>query len=142
MRTSAFVFLLALVFATTIDLVDSDAGLDAGLRPLTRVERSTHEAAEHSEASNATYTQCRESSSHGQGHGPPAVEVAKWNWDHVGLYLTITVFIVLSGLAKVGKIRGQFHESNVKSKIPPGRICHNLNRNFTPLYSGSKFRST
>ena len=33
----------------------------------------------------------------------PAVEVVKWNWHHVGLILTITIFIVLSGLAKVGK---------------------------------------
>ena len=33
----------------------------------------------------------------------PGVHVAQWNWDHVGVYLTITAFIVISGLAKVGE---------------------------------------
>jgi hypothetical protein len=49
--------------------------------------------------------QCREESVHNTSDGSTSVEVAKWNWDHVGLYLTITVFIVLSGLAKVGNTR-------------------------------------
>ena len=30
------------------------------------------------------------------------VHVASWNWDHVGVFITITAFIVFSGLAKVG----------------------------------------
>ena len=47
--------------------------------------------------------QCVEESSHNATDVPPSVVVAKWNWNHVGLYLTITGFIVLSGLAKVGK---------------------------------------
>ena len=33
---------------------------------------------------------------------PEGIHIAKWNWDHVGIYLTITSFVVLSGLAKVG----------------------------------------
>ena len=49
---------------------------------------------------------CREAASHEASDGPPSVEVAKWNWHHVGLYLTITIFIVLSGLAKVGESVG------------------------------------
>jgi hypothetical protein len=31
------------------------------------------------------------------------VHVAGWNWEHVGVYITITLFIVGSGLAKVGE---------------------------------------
>ena len=42
-----------------------------------------------------------------QGTGSPshqvAVRVASWRWDHVGVYITIIVFVVISGLAKVGK---------------------------------------
>ena len=31
------------------------------------------------------------------------IHIASWNWDHVGVFITVTTFIVLSGLAKVGK---------------------------------------
>ena len=41
-----------------------------------------------------------EEASH-ESHG---IHVASWNWDHVGIYIIITLFIVLSGLAKVGKL--------------------------------------
>ena len=38
-----------------------------------------------------------------------AVKVASWRWDHVGVYITIIVFVVVSGLAKVGKFpRGAY----------------------------------
>ena len=40
-----------------------------------------------------------ESSDSEEVHG---VHVASWNWDHVGVFITITAFIVFSGLAKVG----------------------------------------
>ena len=40
-----------------------------------------------------------ESSESEEAHG---VHVASWNWDHVGVFITITAFIVFSGLAKVG----------------------------------------
>ena len=33
------------------------------------------------------------------------VHVVSWRWDHMGVYVTITLFIVLSGLAKVGEFR-------------------------------------
>ena len=33
---------------------------------------------------------------------PEGIHVASWNWDHVGVFITITGFIVFSGLAKVG----------------------------------------
>ena len=31
------------------------------------------------------------------------IHIASWNWDHVGVFITITVFVVFSGLAKVGE---------------------------------------
>ena len=31
------------------------------------------------------------------------VHVVSWNWHHVGVYITITLFVVFSGAAKVGK---------------------------------------
>ena len=34
---------------------------------------------------------------------PEGIHVASWNWDHAGIYITFTTFIVLSGLAKVGE---------------------------------------
>ena len=30
------------------------------------------------------------------------IHIASWNWEHVGVFITVTAFIVLSGLAKVG----------------------------------------
>ena len=41
-----------------------------------------------------------ESSDSEETHG---IHVASWNWDHVGVFITITAFIVFSGLAKVGR---------------------------------------
>ena len=41
------------------------------------------------------------SNSQGETEG---IHIASWNWDHVGVFITVTAFIVLSGLAKVGKI--------------------------------------
>jgi hypothetical protein len=56
----------------------------------------------------STRAQCRTQSHNiSSEDGPPSVKVAKWNWHHVGLNLTITAFIVLSGLAKVGQKRDQ-----------------------------------
>ena len=47
------------------------------------------------------------SRSEGAGHDKneevPGVHVVSWRWDHVGVFVTITLFIVLSGLAKVGE---------------------------------------
>jgi hypothetical protein len=37
------------------------------------------------------------------GEEPTGIHVASWRWDHVGIYVTITLFLVLAGLAKVGK---------------------------------------
>lgn len=43
-------------------------------------------------------------SSGGEDHEEkPSIELAKLDWGHVGIYVTITLFIVLSGLAKVGE---------------------------------------
>ena len=41
-----------------------------------------------------------ESSDSEETHG---IHVASWNWDHVGVFITITAFVVFSGLAKVGR---------------------------------------
>ena len=35
--------------------------------------------------------------------GEVGVHVVSWRWDEVGVYITITLFVVLSGLAKVGE---------------------------------------
>ena len=39
---------------------------------------------------------------HDKNEETPGVHVVSWRWDHVGVFITITLFIVLSGLAKVG----------------------------------------
>ena len=33
---------------------------------------------------------------------PDGIHIASWNWGHVGVFITVTGFIVFSGLAKVG----------------------------------------
>ena len=43
-----------------------------------------------------------EEAGHGKNEEVPGVHVVSWRWDHVGVFVTITLFIVLSGLAKVG----------------------------------------
>ena len=40
-----------------------------------------------------------------------AVKVVSWRWDHVGVYITIIVFVVVSGLAKVGKLHCGAYET-------------------------------
>ena len=45
------------------------------------------------------------------------IHIASWNWDHVGIFITITAFIVLSGLAKVGKIAVIVLNSTIMSLI-------------------------
>ena len=45
------------------------------------------------------------------------IHIASWNWDHVGIFITITAFIVLSGLAKVGKIAMIVLNSTIMSLI-------------------------
>lgn len=40
----------------------------------------------------------------GGDHDKPIhVHLVSWNWHHVGVYITITLFVIFSGLAKVGK---------------------------------------
>ena len=42
------------------------------------------------------------------------MHLAVWNWEEVGVYLTITLFIVLSGMAKL-----VFHKMHwLSSRIP------------------------
>ena len=106
MRTSALVFLLALVTIATVVLVNSDSSFGAGLEPAGRVKRSSSAVVHEG---NNSLNLCSDQPTHSTPKGPPAVAVAKWNWSHVGLYLTITIFIVLSGLAKVGKTIKKFY---------------------------------
>jgi hypothetical protein len=42
------------------------------------------------------------SSSHETEHH--GIHVANWRWDEIGVFFTLSVFIVVSGLAKVGKL--------------------------------------
>ena len=58
-----------------------------------------------------------------------AVKVASWRWDHVGVYITIIIFVVVSGLAKVGKLKRAkvlyfdiIERSNLFCSLPPCRI--------------------
>ena len=51
----------------------------------------------------ATPGNCESIVSNEPSDQPEGIHIAQWNWDHVGIYLTITIFVVLSGLAKVGK---------------------------------------
>lgn len=39
---------------------------------------------------------------HGEKHH--GVHVANWRWDEIGVFFTFAVFIIVSGLAKVGKL--------------------------------------
>ena len=57
----------------------------------------------------STWTAVACSSGHDE---KPSIELAKLDWGHVGIYVTITLFIVLSGLAKVGK-SDKYHFSSV-----------------------------
>jgi hypothetical protein len=50
--------------------------------------------------------------SNGTGHD--GIHLASWNWTGVGSYLTVTIFVILSGLAKVG-----FHHLHwLSSRVP------------------------
>ena len=51
----------------------------------------------------ATPGNCESTISNAPIDQPEGIHIAQWNWDHVGIYLTITIFVVLSGLAKVGR---------------------------------------
>lgn len=35
--------------------------------------------------------------------GHSGIHVASWRWDEIGIYITFTTFIIVAGLAKVGK---------------------------------------
>lgn len=37
-------------------------------------------------------------------HHHHGIHVASWRWDEIGIYITFTTFIIVAGLAKVGKI--------------------------------------
>ena len=53
------------------------------------------------------------SSSSEEGHDHQ-IHLAGWNWEHVGIYLTIILFVLLSGLAKV-----VFHKLHwLSSRVP------------------------
>ena len=44
--------------------------------------------------------------SHAEGnehHHDHGIHVASWRWDEIGIYITFTTFIIVAGLAKVGK---------------------------------------
>lgn len=51
----------------------------------------------------------------GESHGDEErIHLAGWNWHHVGIYLTIILFILLSGMAKV-----VFHKLHwLSSRVP------------------------
>jgi hypothetical protein len=42
------------------------------------------------------------SSSHGTEHH--GIHVANWRWDEIGVFFTFALFILVSGLAKVGRL--------------------------------------
>jgi hypothetical protein len=44
----------------------------------------------------------REAEHHGEKHH--GVHIASWRWDEIGVFFTFAVFIIVSGLAKVGKL--------------------------------------
>jgi hypothetical protein len=44
----------------------------------------------------------REAEHHGEKHH--GIHIANWRWDEIGVFFTFAVFIVVSGLAKVGKL--------------------------------------
>lgn len=37
------------------------------------------------------------------------IHVANWRWDEIGVFFTFAVFIIVSGLAKVGKLLGIYY---------------------------------
>jgi hypothetical protein len=43
-----------------------------------------------------------DSSDHGKEHH--GVHIANWRWDEIGVFFTFAVFIIVSGLSKVGKL--------------------------------------
>lgn len=49
------------------------------------------------------------------------VHLVSWRWDHMGLYITITVFIIFSGLAKVGEFTpwGDFSRARSEPIVLP-----------------------
>ncbi len=59
------------------------------------LDRDRREAEAAAETTAATTEEEEEEEAH--------VHVVSWRWDEMGVYVTITLFIVLSGLAKVGE---------------------------------------
>ena len=58
------------------------------------------------------------SSDHDDSDHHSGIELAKLDWGHVGLYVTITLFIVLSGLAKVGEcLIGQLGKGKLQFRL-------------------------
>ncbi|PSN40592.1 hypothetical protein C0J52_10367 [Blattella germanica] len=47
------------------------------------------------------------------------IHVANWRWDEIGVFFTFTIFIVVSGLAKVAF----HHASSISAHIPESCIC-------------------
>jgi len=43
-----------------------------------------------------------EAEHHGEKHH--GVQIANWRWDEIGVFFTFAIFIIVSGLAKVGKL--------------------------------------
>ncbi len=43
------------------------------------------------------------STEHGHQDEHHGIHVASWRWDEIGIYFTFTAFIIVAGLAKVGK---------------------------------------
>jgi hypothetical protein len=49
----------------------------------------------------------REAEHHAEKHR--GIHVANWRWDEIGVFFTFAVFIIISGLAKVGKLLGIYY---------------------------------
>lgn len=89
--------------------VSHNNGLPVGLQSLAEVH---HNRSKRSSASRHSRRSTNGSHSNDDEH--IGVHVVSWRWDEVGIYVTITGFVVLSGLAKVG-----FHHLHViSSRVP------------------------
>jgi hypothetical protein len=62
-------------------------------------------------------TACESTTTSESDDEPDGIHIASWNWDHVGVFITITGFIVFSGLAKVGERIFTFNSDYLVSPI-------------------------
>ncbi|KAJ9584446.1 hypothetical protein L9F63_021200, partial [Diploptera punctata] len=64
---------------------------------------------------------------HAESHH--GIHVANWRWDEIGVFFTFTVFILVSGLAKVAF----HHATSISEHIPES--CTTLVSHFTTSFS-------